>query len=313
MLKTPTWPLLAVMLAVAGCEERARAAPEAPAPSPSLEESTPPAADPGPNKPRPPAWPSASAPLTVAQVAFPKGFGRKRIYLDAGHGAPGNEGNSSVTCEPEASFTLRVAQELARRLEATGHFQVKLSRKPGERPTYPARLEEAERWRAELFVSLHSDARGTAMQWMVEPGQWCLRNDTAPGYSVLYADDTEEPLLSRRLTLARALARRMGEAGFFPYGGEDYVGLYEGDPEQPGNFVSRHLPGQRIFVLRKPPMPSVIIETHHALDFEEAERWKEERTLEAFAAAVAQGLVDALATPGRPPLQASSRALSPVP
>jgi hypothetical protein len=55
-------------------------------------------------------------------VEFPRGFGRRRIYLDAGHGAQGNEGNSSVVCAPEASFTLRVAQELARRLEATGHF-----------------------------------------------------------------------------------------------------------------------------------------------------------------------------------------------
>ena len=90
------------------------------------------------------------------------------------------------------------------------------------------------------------------------------------------------------------MARRMGEAGFLPYGGDDYVGLYAPDSEQPGTFVSRHLPGQRIFVLRKPPMPSVIIETHHALDFEEAARWKEPRTLEAFAAAVAQGLVDGL-------------------
>lgn len=126
------------------------------------------------------------------------------------------------------------------------------------------------------------------------PGQWCLRNDLAPGYSVLYADDAPEPLRSRRLALARALARRMGEAGFLPYGGEDYLGLYDGDALQPGTFVSRHMPGQRIFVLRKPRMPSVIIETHHALDVEEVARWGEERTREAFAAAVARGLVDAL-------------------
>ncbi|MET0402683.1 MAG: N-acetylmuramoyl-L-alanine amidase, partial [Cystobacter sp.] len=77
---------------------------------------------------------------------------------------------------------------------------------------------------------------------------------------------------------------------------EDYVGLYAADPDQPGAFVSRHQPGQRIFVLREPTMPSIIIETHHAWDFEEAARWREERTLEAFAAAVAQGLVDALGT-----------------
>ena len=286
MLKTPTWPLLAVILAVAGCEEQARAAPQAPAVI---------AAPAVPAPEAPPRWPAASAPLTVAKVEFPRGFGRKRLYLDAGHGAPGNEGNSSVTCEPEESFTLRVARELARRLEATGHFRVKLSREPGQRPTYPARLEEAERWGAELFLSLHSDARGEARWWEAAPDQWCLRNDAAPGYGVLYADDTSEPLLSQRLTLARALARRMGEAGFFPYGGEDYVGLYAADAEQPGTFVSRHVPGRRIFVLRKPSMPSVIIETHHAWDFEEEARWREERTLEAFAAAVAQGLVDALA------------------
>jgi N-acetylmuramoyl-L-alanine amidase len=252
----------------------------------------------------------------VARVEFPKGFGKKRIYLDAGHGAPGNDGNSSVTCEPEASYTLRVAQELARRLEATGHFRVKLSRKPGQRPTYQERLAEAERWKADLFVSLHSDARGEASGWMASPEQWCMRNDAAPGYSVLYADDTPEPLLSQRLALARALARRMGDAGFHPYGGEDYVGLYDPDTQQPGTFVSRHQPGQRIFVLRMPPMPSVIIETHHAWDLEEEKRWREERTLEAFAAAVARGLVDALATPTSappPPAVSSTRATGPVP
>ncbi len=260
----------------------------------------------------PPSWPAPKAPLTVARVEFPKGFGKKRIYLDAGHGAPGNSGSTSVTCEPEESFTLRVAQELARRLEATGHFQVKLSRKPGQRPTYPDRLEEAERWRADLFLSLHSDSRGEASWWLAAKGQWCLRNDAAPGYSVLYADDIPEPLLPRRLALARALARRMGEAGFFPYGGEDYVGLYAPDSEQPGTFVSRHQPGQRIFVLRKPRMPSVIIETHHALDLEEEARWREERTLEAFAAAVARGLVDALVPPKPPERHLSSRAVRPA-
>jgi N-acetylmuramoyl-L-alanine amidase len=251
----------------------------------------------------------------VTQVKFPQGFGKKRIYLDAGHGAPGNQGNTSVTCEPEEAFTLRVAQDLAKRLEATGHFQVKLSREPGQRPTYQARLEEAERWRAQLFVSLHSDSRGETSWWRETPEQGCLRNDAAPGFSVLYADDIAEPLLSRRLTLARALARRMEEAGFLPYGGEDYVGLYAPDSEQPGTFVSRHLPGQRIFVLRKPPMPSVIIETHHALDLEEVARWREERTLEVFAAAVAQGVVDALApTPSAPPPpRVSTRAVRPTP
>ncbi|REG37692.1 N-acetylmuramoyl-L-alanine amidase [Archangium gephyra] len=311
MSKSPTWPLILILALSAGCEDQAHAAPPPPetAPAPAV------IAAPAPAPESPPRWPAASAPLTVAPVEFPKGFGKKRIYLDAGHGAPGNEGNTSVVCEPEEAHTLRVAEELAKRLEATGHFQVKVSRKAGQRPTYQTRLEEAERWRAQLFVSLHSDARGEARWWQSSLDQVCLRNDTAPGYSVLYADDIAEPLLSQRLTLARALARRMGDAGFLPYSGEDYVGLYAPDSEQPGTFVSRHLPGQRIFVLRKPPMPSVIIETHHALDLEEVARWREERTLEAFAAAVARGLLDAFAPPpGVPPAaQVSTRATLPVP
>ena len=251
MPKSPRWPLILILGLSAGCEEQARAAPPPPetVPAPAV------IAAPVQVPPAPPRWPAASAPLTVAKVEFPRGFGKKRIYLDAGHGAPGNEGNTSVTCEPEEAHTLRVAEDLAKRLEATGHFQVKLSRKPGERPTYQTRLEEAERWRAQLFVSIHSDARGEASWWQSTPEQVCLRNDTAPGYSVLYADDIAEPLLSQRLTLARALARRMGDTGFLPYGGEDYVGLYAPDSEQPGTFVSRHLPGSASSCCASRPCP----------------------------------------------------------
>jgi N-acetylmuramoyl-L-alanine amidase len=252
----------------------------------------------------PPRWPALGAPLTAPPLSVPKGFRKKRIYLDAGHGYRGNTGNVSVTCEDEADFTLRVTEELARRLEATGRFHVRVSRKAGKDVSYRSRVAEAELWSADAFVSLHSDARGEATWWQPTPGQWCLRQDTGPGYSVLWADDTAEPLKTRRVTLARALSRRMAEAGFPPYDGADYVGLYDGDA-QPGVFVSRHEPGRRIHVLRRPRVPSVIIETHHALDFEEAARWKEARTLEAFAAAVAQGLVDALSGSSSPAVAGS--------
>jgi N-acetylmuramoyl-L-alanine amidase len=241
-----------------------------------------------------PAWPAPGAPLTVQPLTVPKGYRKKRIYLDAGHGYRGNRGNSSVTCEDEADFTLRVAEELARRLEATGRFKIRLSRTAGQQVSYRTRISEAESWGADAFVSLHSDARGEAFWWEAAPGQRCLRQDSTPGFSVLWADDTADPLKTRRVMLARALAGRIGQAGFLPYNGVDYVNLYDGDPEQPGVFVDRHEPGYRIMMLRRPRIPSVIIETHHALDFEEAERWKEPRTLEAFSAAVAQGLVDGL-------------------
>jgi len=60
-------------------------------------------------------------------------------------------------------------------------------------------------------------------------------------------------------------------------------------------FVDRRTPlRRRVFLLRAPRMPSIIIETHHALDYRESARWAEPRTHDAFAAAVAAALVDAL-------------------
>ncbi len=253
----------------------------------------------------PPTWPAPGAPLTVSEVRFPKGFGKRRIYLDAGHGAEGNTGNKGVTCEDEETFTLRVAEDLAKRLEATGHFQVRVSRKSGKRVPYPTRVTAAEQWRAHAMLSLHSDSRGAAAPWSPTPDQECFRQDTAPGFTVLWSESEEATALLQagRAGLARALARRLNQTGFPPYDGLDYEGLYASDTAQPGVFVAREPTHRKIFVLRKPRIPSVIIETHHALDFEEAARWREQRTLEAFAAAVAQGLVDALApeAPAEPP------------
>ncbi|MCP3061464.1 N-acetylmuramoyl-L-alanine amidase [Myxococcus sp. K38C18041901] len=250
-------------------------------------------------------WPAPGATLTLVPASVPKGFARRRVYLDAGHGAEGNTGNRSVTCEDEEVFTLRVARDLARRLVATGHFEVRISREPGQRVPYANRLADAERWGAHVFVSLHSDSRGTSQPWAPAEGQACNRQDTTPGFSVLWSEDAPAPLQGRRAELARALARNLSRGGFLHYDGVDYVGLYATDTAQPGVFVSREPSHRQIFVLRKPTMPSVIVETHHALDFEEAARWREERTLEVFATAMTQGLVESFAP--APPTHVSTQ------
>ena len=239
-------------------------------------------------------WPGPDAPLERASMAFPEGFGLRRIYLDAGHGAEGNKGNTSCYCVEEQDFTLVAARALADRLEDTGHFEVRLSREGDERTSYAGRIEDAELWGAEVFVSLHSDVRGKLEHWSPAPGETCPTSSTGPGFSVLWSDEGEPALVDRRHALARSVAHRMQAAGLPPYGGSAYEGLYEGDPTVPGAFVDRHAADQRIFVLRRTAMPAVLIETHHALDPREAERWTEPRTHDAFAAAVAAALVDVL-------------------
>lgn len=251
-------------------------------------------------------WPSPLAPLTSPELDLPRRGRKWRVYIDAGHGAPGNGGASSAFCEREQDFTLRVSKSLAERLRATGRFHVRQSRDDaGDRPTYPQRVRAAEAWRADVFLSLHMDARGYATEWAPLPGQSCWREDSTPGFAILWADDARAALNAKRLALARALAARMEASGFLAYDGEDYTGIYEGDEGQAGVFVSRHPPGRRIYVLRRPKVPSVIIETHHALDVRETTRWREPRTLEVFSDSVAAALADFLTE--RPALSQGAR------
>lgn len=259
-----------------------------------------------------PRWPEADARLAPPALQLSPGAAVRRVYLDAGHGAASNRGNTSCFCEAEQEFTLRAARGLAERLEATGAFEVRLSRESDRPVEYRDRVGEAEAWGAEVFVSLHSDVRGKPERWAPRPQEvvqaaaveqgpeqqapdsGCPVSLLAPGFSVLWSDEGEAWLAARRLAVARAVARRMEEAGFLAYSGAEYTGLYAGDAAQRGVFVDRHAPEQRIFVLRRPSLPSVLVETHHALDPREAARWEEPETLDAFAMALGSALLEAL-------------------
>jgi len=246
---------------------------------------------------------AAEAPLRPPKLACPTDFGVHRVMIDAGHGAEKNRGNLSCFCVDEQDFTFAAAEWVAARLEATGHFEVRRSREGGAEVAYPNRLDDAEAFDAEVFVSLHSDVRGHAGTWAPEAGRSCPVAPGGAGFSVLYADEGEPELVARRLALSRALAARMLTTGFAPYAG-GYADLYAADPA-PGVFVDRHAPGQRIFVLRRASMPSVILETHNALDPGDADRWTAPETLDAAADALAAALVDVL---GRGPGVAATAA-----
>lgn len=250
-------------------------------------------------------WPSPLAELSPPELLIPKKGRRFRIYLDAGHGAPGNSGTQSAFCEAEEDFTLRVARHLAEKLRASGRFVVKLSRDGAKRPRYQDRVREANEWNADAFLSLHMDARGYANAWEPSPGKFCWRSDDTPGFAILWSDDAPQKLKQRRLSLAQAIAAQLQTTGFLAYDGVDYTGLYDGD-EQPGVFVDRHVPGRRIYVLRRPKVPSVIIETHHALDVRETTRWREPRTLDAFSDAVTAALLSSLSGPSSSPLPSAA-------
>lgn len=227
--------------------------------------------------------------------ALPEASGQRpvRLYLDAGHGSGDNTGNLSALCEPEERFTLSLATDVAETLRATGAFLVLVSRGDGGRPTYRERVDEATAWGAELLVSLHSDVRGRASEWSPEPGQSCPRSRHAPGFSVLTADEGDDALARPRRRFALALGSTLRRTGFLPYDGKHYSGDYELVDRSPGVFRERS-GRDGIFMLRATTMPSVVIETHHALDDREARRFREPETRRAFAGAVGRAALQAL-------------------
>lgn len=238
--------------------------------------------------PAEPVWPEEGAPLRPPPIEVPPGFRPRTVFLVAGHGAPGNDGNLGATCVREQDFALEATEALGRRLDATGWFRTVRARTGEERPSYAARLAHQERSGASTWIELHSDARADAVtpNGTSADGETCWRDDGEPGFTVLVRDRGAARLVEDRLALARALARAMTETGFLPWVGDNYGEQYVAD-EVPGVWRDR----RRLFVLDRPRVPSVIVETHNARDGREPLRWAEERTHEAFGRAVIRGLL----------------------
>lgn len=147
-------------------------------------------------------------------------------------------------------------------------------------------------WKADAVISLHSDTR-EGDGWARSDATGCYQGLGAPGFAILYSDEGDSSRVEPRRALARAVGRRMAEAGFLAYDGADYPGLYAPDERVAGVFVDRHAPKKRIRMLRGVRVPLVIVETHQAVDPREVARWSEPQTLDAFSAAIYAAVIDA--------------------
>ena len=82
------------------------------------------------------------------------------MVVDPGHGGvdPGTTGISGIY---EKELTLAAAKELKRQLEASGRYQVVLTRDKDVFLPLRERVQLARTARAELFISLHADSIGS--------------------------------------------------------------------------------------------------------------------------------------------------------
>ena len=104
-----------------------------------------------------PAHPKAT-PIAKPQVPYGRIWVRKlRVVVDPGHGGkdPGARGIHGAL---EKDINLKAALELVRLLKKAGVFDVRLTRHDDTFVSLSKRSEIANKWKADLFVSLHSNA-----------------------------------------------------------------------------------------------------------------------------------------------------------
>ena len=88
-----------------------------------------------------------------------------RIYIDQGHNPQNPNAGAEGNGLQEQNITYRVGQELADLLRANGDFEVRLSRPTpttslgtSNTTSLRARVEDANRWGADYFISIHTNA-----------------------------------------------------------------------------------------------------------------------------------------------------------
>ncbi len=93
----------------------------------------------------------------VEAVYVPPQRERRVIVVDPGHGGR-DPGSLGIHGTHEADVALEAARELRRQLEATGHYEVLLTRDRDVYPSWEQRVGVMAEARADLFISLHSDS-----------------------------------------------------------------------------------------------------------------------------------------------------------
>jgi len=93
----------------------------------------------------------------VEAVYVPPQRERRVVVVDPGHGGR-DPGSIGLHGTQEADIALEAARELRRQLEATGRYEVLLTRDRDVYPSWEQRVGVMAESRADLFISLHSDS-----------------------------------------------------------------------------------------------------------------------------------------------------------
>jgi len=173
---------------------------------------------------------AAQADLPIFNQPPPRaGHLKKIIVIDAGHG--GKDSGALGASSFEKNVTLATALALKARLEATGRYQVVMTRSTDVFIPLEERVQIARKAGADLFLSLHADSasdpttHGASVYTLSERGEqrvgyvlnrneWYLKEGVSnddPAVGPILLDLTQRTTRNRSATFAQTLIERVGD------------------------------------------------------------------------------------------------------
>ena len=228
--------------------------------------------------------------LAGATVTSGRKSGRGRrhvVVIDPGHGGK-DPGAIALAGGKEKDITLKAALALKDVLDADGRYEVRLTRDTDVYVEHEDRVTLARNWGAELFISLHADAAGSAsvsgasVYTISARGETRIdREATKNDWKIVMEDGTPDRLnglledLVKRETKTRSA---------------EFAELLLPELSKAGPVLRNTHRNAGFYVLLAPDVPAVLLELGFLTNEADAKRLQSERgrraSVEAIAAAI---------------------------
>jgi N-acetylmuramoyl-L-alanine amidase len=243
---------------------------------------------------KPPQTASA-APSAIAQVPSRPADAKPVVVLDPGHGGV-DPGTSSATGITEKEVVLTFARALKAKLEATGRYEVVLTRDDDTFLPLRSRVEFAQKKGAGLFLSIHADyfpkqtdkATGATVYTLSEEAsdEEAKALATKENFSDALAgielpSDSDEVLANILIDLAQRETQNRSVI---------FARSIVGELASKGSLHTKKLRSAGFRVLKAPAIPSVLLELGFLSNPDDEKRLTSEAWRERTADAVAESI-----------------------
>lgn len=215
------------------------------------------------------------------------------VVIDPGHG--GNDGGAKSDVAKESTIALAVSQSLAESLKRDGRFEVKMTRVNDDFVTLEDRAEMANKAKADLFISIHTN-------WSEDP--------KARGKEIYFQNQLPPDEESLFLASRENQGKKMGRTENAPTVANDVTSILEDLKRSsriqasgrfaefllqnwPSDGVRRHTPLRQapFFVISNLNMPSALVELGYLSHPAEAAKLVQPEFQKRLATALTNGII----------------------